>query len=368
MNSFEYADEEIGGNEVGFVIPSVVIGAGVLSLPRVLSGVTDNADGWVTILLGGGLAVFFTWLVATLAARFPKQTFFDYSSLLISKPLAFITTASMAFYFLLFAAYEIRFVATLSQEYLFASTPKEVLSFVFLLVVTYAVAGSRAALFRLHQLFLPIMIGILIIVLLMTIPLIDVNHLMPIFKTNWTGYVNGTKSTLLSFMGWGVLLFYTSLMNQPKKAPKAGMIGMLVPVILYIILYIAAIGVLSNDVAANLTYPTNELAKVVEVPGGFFERLEIVFFTIWVMSLFTTSIVFFDVSVMALNSLFKNVKKITFILILAPVIYLVSMIPQGRLHVVQLSEIIGYLGIIISIFIPTILLIVAKIRRVKGDG
>ncbi|MFD2924125.1 GerAB/ArcD/ProY family transporter [Halobacillus naozhouensis] len=366
MKSFEYADEEIGQNEIGYVIPSVVIGAGILSLPRVLSEDTVNADGWLAILVGGIIAVFFTWVVTKLASRFPKKSFFDYCSLLISKPLAFILTAYMAMYFMLFASYEIRFVATLSQQYLFASTPKEVLAFVFLLVVTYAVAGSRVALFRLHQLFLPIIIGILFIVLLMAVPLIDMNHFFPLFKTSGTGYLKGTKSTLLSFMGWGALLFYTSLMNKPKKATKAGMIGMCVPIILYILLYVAAIGVLSNVVAANLTYPTNELAKVIEVPGGFFERMEIVFFTIWVMALFTSSIVFFDVSVVALNSLFKKVKKITLILVLAPVIFLVGMMPQDRLHLSKFSEILGYGGITVSIVIPTILLIVAKMRGVKG--
>ncbi|UOQ94767.1 endospore germination permease [Halobacillus shinanisalinarum] len=368
MKSFEYADEEIGGNEVGFVIPSVVIGAGVLSFPRTLSEVTKNADGWVSILLGGMLAIIFTWVATTLAARFPKQTFFDYSSLLVSKPIAFIMTGFIGLYFTTFAAYEIRFVATVSQQYLFASTPKEVLSLVFLVVVIYAVAGSRAALFRLHQLFLPIIIGILIIVLLMTIPLMDVNHLFPLFQTDWMGYMKGVKTTFQSFLGWAVLLFYTSLMNQPNHSSKAGMIGMSIPIILYVLIYLAAIGVLSNVVTANLTYPTNELAKVVEVPGGFFERMEIVFFTIWVMALFTTAIVYLDITVMALSSLFKNTKKITFIFILAPMIYLISMLPQGRLHVNQLGEILGYVGISISMLIPTVLLIVAKLRRLKGDG
>ncbi len=368
MKSFEYADEEIGNSEIGYVIPSVVIGAGILSLPRVLAEDTVTADGWVPILVGGGIAVLFTWVVAKLASRFPKQSFLEYSSVLVSKPLAFVLTACIALYFMVFASYEIRFVATLSQQYLFASTPKEVLSFVFLLVVTYAVAGSRVALFRLHQLFLPIIIGILCIVLLMTLPLIEVNHILPLFKTDWKGYLQGTKSTLLSFMGWGVLLFYTGLMNKPKKAVKAGMIGMCVPVILYVLLYLSAIGVMSNTVAANLTYPTNELAKVVEVPGGFFERMEIIFFTIWVMALFTSSIVFFDVSVMAINSLFKKVKKVKLVLILAPVIYLMGMMPQNRLQLAKVSEGLGYTGICVSVIIPALLLILAKFRGIRGDG
>ncbi|MFC7063349.1 GerAB/ArcD/ProY family transporter [Halobacillus seohaensis] len=368
MKSFEYADEEIDYNQIRILIPSVLIGAGILSLPRILAETTNYADGWISILAGGFLAVTFTWVVATLASRFPKQSFFGYSSLLLSKPVAYIITIFIALYFLVFTAYEIRSVATLSKEYLFDATPIEVLSLVFLLVVIYAVSGSRVALFRLNQLFLPIIIGALVVILLISIPLLKTENLVPLFKTSWSGHLQGIKSTFLSFMGWGILLFYISLMNQPKRASKAAVSGIFVPIIIYLLIYITSIGVFSNIMTSNITYPTNELAKVIEVPGGFLESLEIVFFTVWVMALFTTTMIFFDITVMALNSLLKKTKKKTLILILAPIIYLVSMLPQDNLDINKLSDALGYTGLIVSVVIPTTLLLLAKFKGVKGNG
>ncbi|WLD92751.1 endospore germination permease [Alkalihalobacillus sp. AL-G] len=368
MKSFEYGDEEIGVKEILFSVPGMVIGVGILSLPRLLSTATNFLDGWISIIIGGIVAIFFTWIVAKLASRFPRQTFFTYASSIISTPVAFALTLMMSIDLLLFTAYEIRSIAVISKHYLFDRTPVEVISFTFLLVVVYAVSNSRVAILRLNVMFLPIIFFVALLVCVMNIKLFEISNLLPVFQSEWTGYLQGGKESFFSFAGFEILLFYIALMNQPKRAPKFAALGMSIPLFLYLVLHLTTIGVFSYQVTASLTYPTIELAKEVVIPGGFFERFESIFFTIWIMAIFITTTMAFDVTLIALSSLFKKIKKRTWIIMITPVIYLAAMLPQSYAELGKFGSFISYTGLTMSVVVPTCLLIMAKLRGVKSDG
>ncbi|WP_052345679.1 Ger(x)C family spore germination protein [Paucisalibacillus sp. EB02] len=166
MRSFEYGDDKIGGIELMIAIPSMLIGVGVLSLPRNISSIMTGSDGWIVIVLTGGISILTVWLMAKLAASFPHHSFLSYASIIVSKPIATVLTFLFAISFISFAAYDMRVLGHISQQYLFNHTPVEIVTVSFLLVVVYAVAGSRAALFRLNIIFFPIITIILLLVLL----------------------------------------------------------------------------------------------------------------------------------------------------------------------------------------------------------
>ncbi|TCP30031.1 spore germination protein [Scopulibacillus darangshiensis] len=367
MKPFDYADEKIGQREIGFAIASLIIGVNILSLPRTIAATTKFADGWVSLLIAGSVSILFTWITAKLMLRFPNESFLDYSSKLVTKPLSVLFTILMIIYFILLTAFEVRYIAILTNQYLLDETPKEVISFVFLLVLTYAVAGSRAALFRLNILFLPIVLIVLLILLIGALSVFDPKHLFPLFKTNWTGYLRGVRDSYYILTGWEFLLFYTIIMRPNEKTVKPAVIGICVPIILYLFIYIITIGVYSNIATRNLLFPTVELAKEVEIPGGIFERAETLFYTVWIMKIFTASSIYFDGSVLAISSIFKGVKKVTIIFTLAPLIYLISLLPKNFNEVTSFGHFLSLFGIITSTVIPVLLYFVAKIRRIGRD-
>jgi spore germination protein len=367
MKTFEYGDEEISHIEISYAGASMVIGVGILSLPRSLAQVTNYVDGVFAIIVAGLFAILFTWIIAKLASRFPKQTFFSYTASLISKPITFILTLGLTIHFILFVAYETRMIGVIAAHYIFDRTPIEVASFAFLMLVIYAVSGTHVGILRLNLLFLPIIVCIAIAICLMNLPFFTPENLAPFFTTDLKGYWKGVQESYFSFAGFEVLLFYIALMNRPKKAPKFAAIGMIIPLFLYAIFYVVTISVFSVDTTSTMVFPTIELAKEIEVPGGFFERIESLFFIVWIMALFNTTSMAFDVSLMAVSSLFKKVKKITFIFILSPVIFSIAMFPQNSNEITTMGTYISYSSVFVAVIIPIVLLFVAKIRGVKGD-
>ncbi|WP_027088259.1 GerAB/ArcD/ProY family transporter [Cohnella panacarvi] len=368
MKPFDYADAKIGTREMAILISSIILGVGVLTMPRSIAQITKSSDGWVSILIAGAIAIFFALIASKLASKFPGRTFYEFASSVVTKPIAIVITAAFSAYFIGYGAYETRMIANISKQYLFDQTPVEVIAFVFIAVMAYSVSGTQIALLRLNVLFLPIVLFILLFVLVFSTNLFEVNHLKPFFVTKSFDLIGASKESVFSFLGFEMVLFYAFLMRKPAKAPIASVIGVLIPLVLYLLVYIIAIGVFTNEGTANVQYPTVELAKEVELPGEFFERFESLFFTIWIMTVFNTASISIDVALACMRSILVSVRKPVAISGIIPVVYFIGMTPQTIGEVSLFGEWLSYIGIVLVGVVPTSLLIVSKARGIKGNG
>ncbi|MGP4040780.1 GerAB/ArcD/ProY family transporter [Gracilibacillus sp. D59] len=365
MKRFEYADEKISDRQILIAVPSLVIGIGILSLPQSLASVTMASDGWVSLLIGGVIALIITWSVAKLSASFPNQSFISYSSAIVTRPVAIVLTFLFATLSAGITALQIRQLADIAKHYILKETPVEIISFTFLLLIIYAVSGSRVGLFRLNTMFLPFIFFVAVLVIVFNIKWYNLGLLSPAFETSFSGYMEGIKNSVLSYAGFIILWFYITLVKEPKNTPKSAVLGMCIPIVLYLSLYITCILVFGNAVTSNLRYPTVELAKLVEIPGGILERFESLFFIIWIMAIFNTTSMVLDIAVLALNSIFENIGKIKLIFIIAPIVYVTSMMPQDLVQVSSFASFIGYSSVLYTVFVAILLFTIAKIRRVK---
>jgi spore germination protein len=364
MKSLKYGDEKISGKEILIAIPSMVIGVGILSLPRRISSETIGSDGWIALVIAGGICVLMVWLMSKLASSFPHQSFLSYASIILSKPIATIITLLFAILFISIAAFHMRVLGDTSQQYLFTQTPVEVVTLSFLLVVVYAVAGSRAAIFRLNMLFFPFIIITLLLVLIFNFKWIEPSNLLPMFQTDWKDYLKGIQTSSLSYMGFSIILFYTAIVKQPKKVPKMAMIGMTIPIAIYVFVYIICLLVFGQPATSNLLFPTIDLAKRIELPGGILESVEAIFFVVWTMGVFTTTAMALDVTIIALSSIFNRMKKIHFVLILSPLVYYIALLPEDISQISLIASLLGTIMISYSFLITIVLIVIAKIRGV----
>ena len=368
MRVFKYADEEIGQKEMVMTVASMMIGVGVLTLPRLIAKETKSSDGWISILLAGAITLIFAWIVAKLVSRFKRKSFFEYTSLIATKPVAYILTSLQCVYFFLFCAYEVRAIASISKQYLFDRTPIEFVALTFLLVIVYAVSGSRVGLIRLNVLFLPLVLSIATLMLSLSVGLFEINNLKPFFITPPTGILGGAEQGVYSMLGFEIPLFYSSLMKRPKEVTKAVLYGVSISILFYLVIFIFGMGIFSHDGTLNIMYPAIEIAKEIEIPGEFFERFESVFFVIWMMTIFNTTSMAMDVSVICLTSVFRKISKRACILMLSPLVYFLAMLPKDQVEFATLGTILSSIGVVFAGALPIVLLILAKIRGVEQHG
>lgn len=367
MKNFEYGDKYITEKEIAYAVPSMIIGVGILTLPRLLAN-TTKTDGYISLLVAGGLSIIITWLVASLPSRFPGQSFYSYTSAIVTKPIAFLLTAGMAVYFMLLTSYLIRVVSMVAKQYLFDMTPLEVIALLFLLIIIYGVSGESIGVLRLNLMFVPIILLISVTVILFNFGLMEFQNLYPFLVSDLKSYFTGVIESHFAFAGVGILLFYVSLVRDPKRVPKYAGLSMIIPTILYLIIHLSCILVFSYPVTGTLLYPTIELAKEVQIPGGFFERFESIFFTVWIMAIFNTTAMAFDITVIAFSSVIPRWKRMVWIYVLAPIVFIAAMFPQNLNAVSLFGDILSYAGMGFTQVTPILLLMIAIIRGVKGHG
>jgi spore germination protein len=343
MSRFNYDDEKIRSKDIAIALPSMLIAVGVLSLPGRLAQTTNYADGWVTLLVAGAIVVGMAWAIAKLASKFPQESFLSYTSKLVSKPIAHLFIILFVLQGLMVTAYEIRRITDISLEYLFDRTPLVIVALTFLLVVVYAVSGSRVAIFRLNAMFIPIIFFMTFLLALVSLPFMEMDLMLPVFTTDLRGYVDGIRVSALSFTGFSILFFYMALVKDPEKAPKKSAFGMVSAVVLYLVLFIVCIAVF-GEATKVIRLPVIELAKSIEIPGGFLDRIESLFFVIWITAIFTTTMMSFDVAVYALSSIFTKVRKELLVFLLAPLVLFLSLLPTDYLEMTRWGEIISYIS------------------------
>ncbi|SFJ89482.1 MULTISPECIES: endospore germination permease [unclassified Bacillus (in: firmicutes)] len=362
MKPFEYGDEEIGTRELGFAVSSTIIGTGALSMPRVMATHGLFADGWILLLIGGLTSACFAWFIMKVAILFPKQNFVQYASVYVTKPIAYILSMILILTFTGITAYEARTISIISQTYLFSDTPVQLLSFFYLLVVVYGVCGSRVGLLRLSVLFLPIVFIAIILLSLLNFNLMEFENVSPFFQTKLSKYIGGVRETAFTFIGFEVGFFYAAILKATKKAPLAAVKGVMVTVLSYILIYVTCISVFTYLTTSTLTYPTIELGKEIEIGGGFLERFDAIFFITWIITVFNTTALYYDVAIFLFCAMFPAIKKHTFIFISAPIIYIMNTIP-GNLDVIsKYGTYLAWIDMSVMFVIPLLIFIFYKIK------
>jgi len=363
MNQNKHSEKTLSGRELLFAYPSIIIGVSVLTLPSDVAKVTSYSDGWVSLLAAGIIATFLAVLALRVALHYPNQHFIDYASHLVTRPLAILISLSFVIIAIVICGFVIRSVAYIAQLFLFDRTPLAVLALAFLLVVIYAVSGSRVGIFRLNMLFLPIILFVFLFVGLFNISWLDHRNYLPLLTTNVTGYFKGILVSSSAFTGAGIALFYTFLVKQNKSLTKQVTIGVSIATIFYIFIFLVTIGVFSNIVTSNLMFPTLELAKRLELPGSIFERIDALVYTIWIMAIFNTVSLFLDLSVLLLTSIFKKVKKQMMLFVMSPIILIIGLFPRDIEQVNKLMDLTMYTTVI---FTPSVIIILYILTKIKG--
>ncbi|SFA87879.1 spore germination protein [Cohnella sp. OV330] len=362
MKIFDYGDNQIGSREVSTTVSSIMIGIGILTLPSLLAKHIQASDGWVSILAAGLIAGACGLVVCRLLRRFQGGTFHSFTARITTRPIAMLISAIYGVYFLLYVAFEVRSIARISRMYLLENTPTAFIAIAFLLVVVYGVSGTTAAVIRLNTMFLPIVLLISVVVLLFGIQLTNVDNLKPFMTTRPFELVSGTKDATFALLGFEVLLFYAPLLKPAVRTEKAMLIGIAIPVVLCLLTYLYSIAIFTQAATAQILFPTVEIAKEVRLPGQFFERLESIFFTVWIMTIFNTSCMAMEASVSCLQAIASKLDKRWCLLILCPVAYFLNMLPETMMQYKMLGSVISTIGYGTAAAIPIILLAVARLR------
>lgn len=361
---FIRTNDKITSTQAVIFITDSVLGAGILTLPRDVAEQTQTPDAWLSILLGGGVVMLAVLLMVKLSQQFPESTIFEFSSKIAGKVPGSVMSLLLIFYFLVLAGFEIRALAEVNIFFLLEGTPIWAVIIPFIWTAAYLTSGGINCIARLFQIIFPVSILILLLSLVFSMRMFDINHLRPFLGEGLPPVFKGLKSSLLIFTGSEVVLFLVGHMQHPKQAVKAILAGISIPFMLYFCTTVIVIGSMSVDAVLRSTWPTLDLLRSFEVTGLFFERLEFPFLVIWMMQMFCNFTIYFFTTTLGVSKIFR-IKFPAALFALMPVVFIVALIPKTMNDVFALGGAVGNIGVFLFILVTVPLSVIYLIRK-KG--
>ncbi|MDR4946109.1 spore germination protein [Neobacillus cucumis] len=353
--------------QAAVIVINFILGTGILTLPRSSVEKVKTPDVWITVILGGLIAIIAGVMIVKLSQLFPEKTFYQYSRIIAGKWVGGLLSVLIICYLLLTAGFQVRAMVEVTGIYLLEGTPNWAITMSFIWVGLYLTTGGINPIARLFEIIFPITVILFLLVAFMSFGIFEMDNLRPVLGLGIIPVLKGIKTTALAYTGLEIMLFLPAFMIHPDKAVKAVIVGIAIPLIFYVITVIMVIGALSVDGVVTRTWPSLDLIRSFEIPGLIFERFESMLLVIWIMQIFATfTIAYYSAALGLAQLLKKNIHP--FLYGLLPVIYIITVMPKNINDLFKLGDMIGNVALYLFGLLPLLLLIVSRWKVGKHEA
>lgn len=362
-------NDKISNYQVGVFVFNTILGVGILTLPAALTKEVGT-DAWFLSILAGLSNIPFLYFICKVGEKYGEHGFLGTLKSLFGKFLGTVLSLPVLVYFIINSGFVVRIFAETIKLYLLNNTPLEFIIIPLLILAIFLARSGIEPIGRFFEAVTPIIIIIMIALIIIAIPSPkQITNLRPYLTTPVVKYITGIRIGAFSFAGFEIVMILYPFIKKPKGVFKVSFISLMAVIALYTVIIIECISKFGDKETQALIYPTMTLIKSSEVPGAFIERMEGFLIAVWVMFVFTTLVpLMYGFSVLG-GDLLKHRERRHIIKIFLPVMYLAALTGD---NVAQLFDMIDkltlYLGGYTVMLLPTIMFIMAHIKRKKKAG
>ncbi len=356
--------ETLTNKQIAFVMFQIIVGYGIVGLPKKIAEL-GGTGGWVILLISTLIFIILTNMFLYLGVTHKNQTIYEYSELLVGKYISKVIIVIYIIYFTLFSSALIRVSSETLKITVFEETPAIVLIINYFLILYYALIKRLRVFARLSEIY-----GIIFIIAILIIQFImftsgDYINLKPfMLLEDIPAYVTGIPQVLFSFYGVEIIAIIPLCSKHNKNAFKYASIMMAFIGFLYIIIVQSCISLMGVDSIICYKDALFVAIRRLDIPYlEFLRRPDGIFIMAWLMSLICTVIGTAYAAVVLLSKLFY---KISFELVAATYViisFFISIAPRTFLQAEDLVTFINNFGVIPVLLIPTVLVIVTKVKN-----
>ncbi|WP_158735558.1 endospore germination permease [Alteribacillus sp. YIM 98480] len=354
---------KISGLQMAIMMHSAILATVILLVPAIMAKEAKQ-DLWIvpiTASIAGFLALF---VIIQLHKYFPKKTFIQYSEKIIGRIPAKILSFVYILFFLQTTSVMFRQYAEFVSGNFLLKTPSIVIIASMAFVCAFAVRGGIEVVGRTAQLFIPTVTILFLFLIIFLFNEMDVENMYPVFENGIMPIIKASSSPAAWFSEFMIISFMLPFLKEREGGMKWGIISIVSVVILMVITNITSLFVF-GETTVKLTYPIMSAARYISV-GDFFEHLESVIMAIWVLSVFIKISVFYYVLVLGTAQWLElsNYKPLVL-----PFGFLLTVMSVWTPNLPELTDYLKRVSPfnlpLFYLVIPTILLVVAKVRKLS---
>ncbi|MCY9663892.1 spore germination protein [Paenibacillus alginolyticus] len=359
----KYSFNQISLTQYIFIIFETQVGIGVLSLPRDLAK-TGGTDGWISILLGWMLSLILSLVVIQIMGKNPEYTLLE----LLSQYFGKWVGKSLSVIWILYAAYAASVVMFSTINMIKLWIVPEVRDFILMILFIIPIYIITKQGIRVIGIFAEIVFIVSLWMPFLLLYAFKDSHwlfLLPIGKEGFFPILSTVKSTILSFLGFELAFILYPFLTDKKSASKGILIANSLSMIIFVTVTVISFVRFSPDEIKDYAYPTLNLLKLIQLP--FLERLEIIFLSIYLCTLFMTIIPYLYTAALGASQLcgkqdHRNVLRILMCLwVLSSFIF----IPSSS-QINQMGKSWGAAGTYVAYVFPILLWIYGRLFHHAG--
>lgn len=345
------------------------IGTAILIVPASITKALHQ-DAWIGATIGVLLSLLLVKLYITLANQTPSNSFVEANGKILGKflgPLASLGFLSLTF---LSAGELLYFIGNFMQTEVMPETPTISFIVLFTIIIVFASYLGIETFARSAEILFAIFSVIFIVFIICISPQINIQNIQPILETKTKPLLISTLSfmSIFSFPFVVLLMFFPTGVNVQKAAQKGFYLGTIIGGIVLIIIIALSTLVLGSTNTAAKTFPSYALAQRISI-GNFFQRVEIIMAVMWIISIYIRTFIYFYATVIGLGQILKVKDPRPFILPLG--MCMVAMAQLAHPNIVHSNnynqKIWPLFSGLITVLLPLLLLVVAKMRKIKKN-
>lgn len=348
-----------------FFIIQTQVGVGILSLPFAIFNGGAKTDGWISVLLAGLFiqgVIFICWL---LSKHHPGLPFSEILTTLFGKIIGKSILFLYIIYFILVSTTILSLFYQIIRDWALPNTPSWFIGLLISLPIFYLIIDKLRVIVRFHVLSS----FYIILLVFFTLPAythVDIRFLLPIGENGLLNILKGTKESLLSMLGFELILFIFPFVqgSEKQKLVSASVANGIVTLLYTYLTFLTYIFFHPEEIPL-VPEPVLYLLKAFSFT--IVERVDIVFLTIWLISVITSLMSYIYVNSFSFAYFLKNNRKHhSYVLYMLGIPYVLSILPNSVYMNEKLGSIVGNLGLLFAICIPILSYIISALFYKRG--
>jgi spore germination protein (amino acid permease) len=323
------------------LIISSQVGISIFCLPYGLSKRVGH-DGWIPVLFSGIASILLSILLMNLLRRYKNKSIFEIDTYLYGKYLGNMINILLVLYLTLKGVVALRFYEEVIHITVLRITPPLVITSLIIIPTVYLTWYGLKSICRFSVLIFGSMLSVIILFLLHS-RYIRIEFLMPVGISSIPSLLDAMLSIAYSFLSFANVAVVYPFITDKAKTLKYVIAGITVSTLFFMASVIITSGFFGENMLKHLIFPILTLSASYRAPIT--ERLDLFFLAIWFPALGMTLRMYFFVTYLSINKLFKVKKKTISIILLTLLIILLSRIPRDFAQVYKYMEVTDFIGV-----------------------
>jgi spore germination protein (amino acid permease) len=338
---------------------------GILSLPYSLFQIA-KIDGWISLIIAGILIQFSLVAIWKLCDRFPNLTLFEFQPKILGKNLGLIFNVIYTIHSLFIAILILILYNSIVSKWILFETPSWVIILIMALTGAYFISSSPREIARFFTIVTPLLL-ILFGFILYAYTGVHPLYILPIGEMGMRTIFKGSQDAVVALLGFdAALVFLAYTEGERSKKIKVISYASLCVTILYAFIVFTTYMYFNPEEIIIVPEPVLYMLKAFSF--SIIERTDLIFLSVWTISVVTSFISYFFFAAKGVQKLFglKNNKKSA--PYLAIICTLIAVIPNDKLEVSTWNKYISLTSLLFCALFPILLLIIAVIRKKEDKG